>query len=145
MIEATQDCFNHIVSIELDTRLAERATSLFASYSHIHIIHGDSSKELPAVLSQLTEPSLFWLDGHYSEGITTKGEVNTPILRELELILDHPVAGHVILIDDAREFTGQNDYPPLYQLRSFTMQKKPGYAFEVECDIIRLHDLPSKS
>jgi hypothetical protein len=45
----------------------------------------------------------------------------------------------VILIDDARCFTGENDYPTLDELKSFVAERKPNHKFSVEHDIIRIH------
>ncbi|MDX6611503.1 MAG: hypothetical protein QOD75_689, partial [Blastocatellia bacterium] len=59
--------------------------------------------------------------------------------KELDHILNHPVAGHVILIDDARCFTGYNDYPTVDELRETVAAKKPDWEMSVELDIIRIH------
>jgi hypothetical protein len=82
---------------------------------------------------------LFWLDGHYSGGITAKGRTDTPVAEELEHILTHPVMGHVVLIDDARCFVGQDHYPTLDELKEMILNKRPDWVFDVENDIIRVH------
>ncbi len=82
---------------------------------HIHILNGDSGQLLASLLQTITVPCLFWLDGHYSGGVTAQAALDTPILAELQTILDHPVKTHVILIDDARLFNGTADYPTLDQ------------------------------
>ena len=85
------------------------------------------------------EPCLFWLDGHYSAGITAKGEKETPIWEELEHICDHPIKNHVILIDDASLFVGKNDYPNLDSLQKFVESRFPDNIFEVRDDMIRIY------
>lgn len=130
--------FNEIYSIELDKSLFEKARNKFATYPHVHIFQGDSSKVLPSILSRIDKPALFWLDGHYSGGITSKGDLNTPILNELKLILNHKIKNHVILIDDARCFVGKDDYPNLNRLKQYIFKKNKKYKFKVENDIIRL-------
>ena len=87
----------------------------------------------------MNEPCLFWLDGHYSEGITAKGQLNTPILAELNHILNHSIKDHVILIDDARCFNGLDDYPTIDELKKIIVDKKPALQFSVADDIIRIH------
>jgi hypothetical protein len=57
------------------------------------------------------------------------------------MIVSHPVAGHVILIDDAREFVGTRDYPTVEQVRQLVAQKHPGAAVEIIDDIIRITNL----
>ena len=107
-------------------------------YPHINILRGDSSKVLPIILSKIDKPALFWLDGHYSAGITAKGDLNTPILKELKLILNHKIKKNIILIDDARCFVGKDDYPTIAELESFVKKINPNLSFKNEDDIIRI-------
>lgn len=135
MVHAMKKSFSRIISFELDQTLAAQARERFANEHHIEIIQGDSGKLLGEHLATINEPCLFWLDGHYSGGITAKGSLETPIKNELTAILKHPVAGHVILIDDARCFTGENDYPTIDELKRSVADHK----FSVEHDVIRIH------
>ena len=139
MVHALRKTFSQIISFELDQTLAAEARERFANDTHIQIIQGDSGKLLSEHLANINEPCLFWLDGHYSGGITAKGTLETPIKNELTAILSHPIDGHVILIDDARCFTGENDYPTLQELKSFVAARKPDHKFSVEHDVIRIH------
>ena len=143
MIRATLNVFQKIHSIELDKALCRRAIRKFSQYRHVSILQGDSGEMLANLLKSLTEPCLFWLDAHHSSGATFKtglGKVATPIVAELEHILAHPKAReHVILIDDAREFTGKNDYPTISQLRELVLRMNPEFSMDVEDDIIRIH------
>jgi hypothetical protein len=91
------------------------------------------------LLKKIHEPTLFWLDGHWSGGITAQGDKDTPVVAECEAVLSHHVQGHVILVDDARCFTGENDYPTIAGMRALC-GRHPGMTFEVEDDVIRVHD-----
>ena len=113
MVAATRRKFNRIVSIELDETLWRNAKEKFARYEHISIIRGDSVEVLPGVVASVPRPCLFWLDAHYSGGITARGDVETPIMKELQVVLSRATEGDVILIDDARLFVGKNDYPTI--------------------------------
>ncbi|MDP8217189.1 MAG: hypothetical protein P9M03_00485 [Candidatus Theseobacter exili] len=139
MVDAVRDTFKKIYSIELDKTLYEQAKKKFSKHRNILILHGDSSKVLPVILADISEPCLFWLDAHYSKGITAKGDFNTPIMQELNCILDHFVEGNIILIDDAREFNGFNDYPTLEELKKCILKKCPDWKFDIQDDIIRIH------
>jgi hypothetical protein len=139
MILALKDNFNRIYSIELNFELYKKAAEKFLKYKHISIHHGDSSKVLPEILDNLEETCLFWFDAHYSGGITAKGEKDTPILEEINCIFNHSVKDHVILIDDARLFTGENDYPTLETLKELVIGQNPCSIFDVKDDIIRIH------
>ena len=138
MVKAIKYSFKKIYSIELSYNLYQKVENKFSKCKHIEIYNGDSSAVLPDILNRIHEPCLFWLDAHYSEGITEKGEKETPIIEELEHIFSHLVKNHVILIDDARCFTGQSDYPSLKDLKQYIANQSPFYSFHVADDIIRI-------
>jgi len=143
MVSAMKDSFHRIVSIELDVNLYRRAKRRFEGSDNILILQGDSSEELPRLLANIGEPCLFWLDGHYCHypgGKTAKGALETPIMEELKCILGHSVAGHIILIDDARLFLGDNDYPTLEEVQCLVQERRPDWVFEVQDDIIRTYE-----
>jgi len=138
MVGACSREFTRIISIELDRSLYEGARERFASNPHIEIHWGDSAALLPKLIESLSEPALFWLDGHYSAGITAKGALLTPIMGELSAICDMRGEGNVVLIDDARCFIGEDDYPTVDEVKEFVLRRKPGCDFQVECDIMRI-------
>lgn len=131
--------FETIFSVELSEELYERAKQKFSRHSHIHLYQGNSAHVLPEILRRVSEPALFWLDAHASGGITSRGEKVTPIREELQHIFDHMIEDHVVLIDDARGFIGENDYPSLEELADLVSQSRPHWAVEVEADIIMLY------
>lgn len=141
MVEASRREFKRVFSIELDHELARVAARRFKNYAHISIIEGDSGTALPEALKRIEGRCLFWLDGHYSGGITAKGTMETPVLDELRHIKSF-CREPVILIDDARLFRGADDYPALEELERFVRNLWPEYIFEVADDIIRI--LPSQ-
>ncbi|PPD41665.1 MAG: hypothetical protein CTY15_13210 [Methylocystis sp.] len=132
--------FDKLFSIEIDPALAAKATARFADETKIKIIEGNSAKMLPTVLAELEEPALFWLDGHYSGGVTGGGDTEVPIMEELKLIFDHAVKSHVILIDDARLFRGTLGYPTISRLAKFVRKHAPHYGVTVYADIIRIYN-----
>jgi hypothetical protein len=125
------------VSIELSPTLYELASAQFHRNKNVKILQGDSGERLPEVLETLREPAVFWLDGHYSSGITATGPTATPIMTEVDAILRHPIKRHVILIDDARCFDGTNGYPRIEDLLSW-VRAQGSYDAEISIDIIRL-------
>jgi hypothetical protein len=138
MVEAQRRKFRRIWSIELNPDLAQRCKTRFRSESSVEIVQGDSAIELPRFLASLREPALFWLDAHYSGGVTAKGDSETPIEAELTLVLSHSDR-HVVLVDDARYFDGTHDYPTLDAVRALTRRIRPDHRVSVEDDIIRIH------
>lgn len=138
-VEAARRHFDKIYSIELNHSFWRRADERFARFPHIVVLHGDSSHLLPQILGTLDRSCLFWLDAHYSGADTARGNRDTPIELELRAILRHHVREHVILIDDAPDFTGDNDYPTVDELRTLVASERPDWVFEVRDDIIRTH------
>ena len=149
-VDYLKNYFVNLITIELSPDLAKHASDRFKNYSNVSVINGDSSKELINILKFIDSPIVFWLDGHYSSEfwigenliITAKGEKYTPILEELTLISKHFVKNHVILIDDARLFTGNDDYPKLSVIKEFVSREMKSYFLTVKNDIIRI--LPKK-
>ncbi len=137
--KAVSPIFERLVTIELDDDLYRQAMERFASNAKIDCVCGDSAQMLPKALNSVKEPTLFWLDGHYSGGITARGVKDTPIYEELKTIFGHPIKNHVILIDDARLFIGEKDYPTMAELQKMVEEMGDGYRMYVEDDIIRIH------
>lgn len=124
-------------TIEIDDIIYARAIKILARHKNIDCLKGDSAVVLPQLLEKIDQPAVFWLDGHYSGGFTGKGEADTPVSAELQMILEHSVKGHVILIDDARDFTGSGDYPRLSTLLA-RFEDDQDYRAEVSADIVRI-------
>lgn len=138
-IYANRNIFRSIYSIELSEDLHRQACRRFARLPHVTILHGDSASVLPRLLGDVQEPALFWLDGHYSGGVTARGSIDTPIVAELEAILAHPIPNHVILIDDARCFDGTGGYPSIPQIKDLILSRRPTARIEAKDDIIRVY------
>lgn len=130
--------FDDIHSIELSPELHALARREMAHLPHLHFYHGDSSVLLPRIVPQLTSPTIFWLDGHYCSGPSARADRDTPIRDEILLLLRRPAGRDVVLIDDARLFTGANGYPTLEELRSLVLVHRPDATFAVADDIIRV-------
>lgn len=136
MVYGVRNGFKKIITIELSDYFFKKAKIRLKNFKNIKIIKGDSGKEIKQILRFVKEPAVFWLDGHYSGGNTTKSKVNTPIINELKSILNHKIKTHVLLIDDARHFTGEDDYPKINDLKK--MLKDSNYDMKVKDDIIRI-------
>lgn len=132
--------FSKIYSIELSRELANEAQSYFKNKKNISIIQGDSGLVIENILKKDTSKKLFWLDAHYSAGITASS-VNfgdTPISKEVEVILNYWIPNSVILIDDARLFVGKNNYPTISELTDFVISKNNTLKIFIDKDIIHI-------
>ncbi len=84
---------------------------------------------------------MFWLDGHYSAGVTAIGECDTPVMDELRHIFQSEITGHVVIIDDARCFGNGSGYPSIEALKTFILSKKNDVDIYIEQDSIRITNL----
>lgn len=137
-IFSLRHAFREIHSIELAPELHARASASVAHLPHIHLHRGDSATTLPKIVPLLTAPALYWLDGHFCSGPSARGTKNTPIFEELDFLLKQPPGNNVVLIDDARLFTGAGDYPMLAELRRMVAAGRSTAGFAVADDIIRI-------
>ena len=103
--------FNQVYSVELGTDLYDSALKRFKAEnrSNIHLFNESSPDFLNRVIREISQPMAIFLDAHWSEGITVKGDANTPILEELDIIKQTRKTDCVILVDDIRCFRNNMD------------------------------------
>jgi hypothetical protein len=137
MVFAQIPYFRRIYTIELSKELYDRAKRRFSGRPNVSVLHGDSSERLKDVVNGLDSAALFWLDGHYSGGVTAKGQTGCPIFAELQYVFASPFT-HTILIDDARLFDGTDDYPTFEELRDY-VEGQSAYRIRPENDMFILN------
>ena len=95
--------FDSVATIEINEDLHRRAEITLADLPNVSALHGNSVERI-GELTDSTQPTLFFLDGHWS-GTSTGGEEDQcPVLKEIEAMgSGHP--DDCIVIDDARLFT----------------------------------------
>lgn len=135
---AFRDRLEDIYTIELSPRLASLARDRFKKHRNIQIVEGDSGAMIKTILPQLKSKTLFWLDGHYSAGVTAQGALDCPVYAELRSIFEGCPVPWVILIDDARCFGRDKDYPSFEELEAFVKREIPEATIRAEHDIISI-------
>lgn len=125
------------ITIELADQLYANAVRRFADRPNIRCLHGDSGALMPQVVAGLDAPAIFWLDGHYSGGMTACGDSETPVMQELDTIFASPIKNHLILIDDVRLF-GTGGYPAVAEVEALVRQRLPASRVVVSNDILRI-------
>jgi hypothetical protein len=128
--------FKKLYTVELDPTLFHQGKAYVSSYKNITCLEGDSGIVIKDILNKLDESALFWLDAHYSGRGTAKGETDTPIEKELQLILKHRQKNNVVMVDDVREFDGRNDYPALTQIVDMIKREAPWYKVSQISDLL---------
>lgn len=143
--------FERVETIELSRYFALRAWLRLLRYSNIKVRRGDSSR----LLRPSSEPTLYWLDGHWSMGQTAGEDNQCPLLDELRATSPGTV-GDWYLIDDARMFTGRLDkgldpdqWPTIDQIREVVMETRPTHEVlvrkELDLIVVRPRDLNGDS
>lgn len=136
-----------VYTIEPDSALFEKAETRFHSNPHVHVIHGLSEEVFPSLLPTLSGAVNFWLDGHYSGGITHQGPTDCPVREEL-LNIEKNLARYdsvTVLIDDIRCFdpsiTEYADYPDVNFLVDWA--RKNNLHWHIEHDIFAARSKPA--
>ena len=109
-LRAMRERFDLIISIEIAPKFAQPLQREFAHDNNVRVILGDSGIELPNILAEIKQPTIFWLDAHYSGG-STLGSGYVPIYAEIDTIARLAPEKHAILIDDLKNFDGTEGYP----------------------------------
>lgn len=130
--------FPHVYTIEPEPGLYAAACKRFEG-KNVTVYNGVSEYIFPTLLPKLSGNVNFWLDGHYSAGITYKGEKDCPIedeLIEIEKNFDN-FDKLTILIDDVRCFLPENssypDYPSIDYLVDWA--RRMNFYWRIEHDI----------
>jgi hypothetical protein len=128
-----------VYSIEPEPALFSKAEQKFSNTSNVKIIKGLSEDVFPKLLPTISGNICFWLDGHYSAGITFKGPEDTPITEELSAIGRNiaQMGKIVVMVDDIRCFDPKNPefsaYPPVDLLVDWA--RKHNLTWHIEHDI----------
>lgn len=94
-------------------------------------------------------PTLFYLDGHWSSGVTGRGASDCPIIPELDAIFARGNHDDVVLIDDARLFCagrvndgGGDPWPDVSTLQELFCARYPDWLFDLRDDMFIAHKNP---
>jgi hypothetical protein len=131
--------FKEIYSIELSKLLYDACVERFKNNSNVHLIHGDSGEKLTEVISEIDVPITFWIDAHYSGGIT-EGENYLPLFDELLAIKNHPIKNHTILIDDTKDWDMNLVKKMVLDINAeYEISMVDGYAYEKDIMVARIN------
>jgi hypothetical protein len=126
--------FDRLISVELDLDLHMSAQQSHWDDWNVRLIQGDSYYWMEHIAYSVREPAVWLLDAHFVGGHVPVAKTGTtPVLKELEFLLRSPEE-HVILVDDARLFTGTGGYPT--QEKVSVLARNAGYGFEIRGDVM---------
>lgn len=140
-----------VYTIEPAEQLFLEAKERFRNTQNVEVINGLSEQVFPSLLPTLSGPVNFWLDGHYSTGITFQGPKDCPLIEELDSIEKNlnNFSQVVILIDDVRycvnpeihQFSG---YPKLDTLVEWANKNNLFWHIEHDTMVIKNKSLYTK-
>ena len=130
----------HVHTIEPEKTLYLNAKKQFFQ-CNVTCYNDTSENIIHLIIGNLDGEINFWLDGHYSGGITFKGDIECPVLKELETISQNlkKFKKICIFIDDARCFFEGNEYvnyPSINKIIDWA--RNNNFVWKVEHDIIIL-------
>ena len=130
--------FPHVYTVEPEPKLYAAACKRFKG-KNVTLFNDVSENIFPSLLPKLSGNVNFWLDGHYSAGITFKGKKDCPVEDEL-IAIEKNIDNFdqiTILIDDVRCFLPNNssyrDYPSIDYLVDWA--RRMNFHWRIEHDI----------
>jgi hypothetical protein len=127
--------FDHVYTIELDMALAAESTQYLADRKNVEVIQGDGLVKLPEIMARPdVKDVLVFLDGHFSEGITAKGEHAEPAVLEVIALAPFKDKLRAIVVDDFRLFGTCEGYPHKSALVRSIEEHFPGWNLTVHLD-----------
>lgn len=138
---------HHVYSLEPEQSLYRDACKRFEG-KNVTLFNDTSENVLPSLLPKLDGDINFWLDGHYSEGMTFKGLKDCPVEEELAAIEANfnNFSKISILIDDARCFLPSEaeksdypDYPSIDYLVDWARRMNMQWRIEQDIFIMQKH------
>jgi len=108
-IDNIKNFFQNIYTIELNENLFLYSKKKFQNNNNINCLLGNSSEQLQIILKNHNQDTIFFLDGHWSGGETSKGSEDVPLLKELQIINKYFKNKGIIIIDDLRLFGTNNN------------------------------------
>jgi hypothetical protein len=135
------ELFPTVITIEVAPGLAQAAKKSLAPLSQVTVLEGSSRDVLPGVIDR-DQPTLYWLDGHWSGGVTGGESDQCPVLGELTAIGEgNP--DDCILIDDARLFLAppppphrREQWPTYRELEDAVHTIRPSHQVMVAHDVV---------
>jgi hypothetical protein len=122
ILEAAVAGFDEFYSIEFHPPFYEETKERFKNNDKVHLYQGSSDKVIAEVLPTIEKRCLFWLDAHDTFHVT---DGSLPTFGELDIIKEHPIKNHTIIIDDTPVFFGDG-----VELNKKLLEINPDYTIE---------------
>ena len=130
---------NQVYSIEPAKEIYEFVKDKFSTIPNLNILNGTSEELFEGVLLQVNPTINLWLDGHFSGDVTFKGNVDSPIIHELNCLATHSekFSNINLFVDDFRLFGESEGYPGKGYLVNWAESNNFSWAIENDIFIAR--------
>ena len=132
--------YKHIHTIEPSEKCLQMAKVRIGRRENITYYNGTSEEYFSEICQKISGEICFWLDGHFSSGITFKGIQDTPIKNELSTIARYlnRYKSVVIFIDDIRcSHIDPKNYPSLDYYVQWAKENNLIWSIELDCFIAK--------
>ncbi len=102
---ALEESFETFQSCELSQTMFEFSQKLISNHPKsqlVKIYQGPSETRLADMLANINDQATIFLDAHYAGPPMALGESFCPLDKEIEIIKNHSIKTHTIMIDDIR-------------------------------------------
>ena len=111
--------FEEIFRCELSEERYNICMEKFKDNDNVNLWLGDSRDCVKEILKKVDEKACFWLDAHAEGG-------GVPTMEEIDMIKDHSIKNHTIIIDDIPVYFGEDGKK---QLKKRILDINPDYKF----------------
>ena len=94
--------FAYVKSVEIDEQRWRDCLLKFHNNSRVQLYYGSTEDKLWDMIKNIDVPCTFWLDAHWSGPGEPMSSQKCPLETELDIIKQHPIKNHTIMIDDMR-------------------------------------------
>ena len=120
------------------------AKNYIGDAKNITFYNGTSEDHIETACAAVQGDVCFWLDGHYSAGITFQGDADTPIVQELAIIEKYlnRYRSVVVIIDDIRcSHLDSDHYPSLNFYVEWSNRNNLNWIIELDSFIAKSRNL----
>ena len=111
-VDSIRPYFEKIFTVEISEKLYEWLSPQVGHWDNVQRVLGDSLIEIPKYLNSLAKDDhvFFWLDAHWSQGLSSKNHLDVPLVEECSIIDNNYQADvGLVVIDDIRLFETKLD------------------------------------
>lgn len=134
---ALQAGYDLIKSVDISQIQYDHCSIRFKNNNKVQLFLGSTENMLWDMIKDIDHQITFWLDAHQSGEGTPMSHQKCPLEDELQIIAQHPIKNHIIMIDDMRcAGTVEFDYKSRELIENAILKINPNYTIVYEYGIV---------